>query len=146
MPNPENIEPYKFKKGKSGNPNGRPPNRVPKTLAKVMPKTKAKKFAGLSNDEINDWEAALLTMQLDEIQNLAKEAEAPMYVRGLAMAILVETKNGVSKTLERIREHVYGQAKRTYELTGANGSDLVPARVLTKEEAKELLEGLEKEF
>lgn len=24
MPNPENIEPHKFKKGQSGNPNGRP--------------------------------------------------------------------------------------------------------------------------
>ena len=25
MPKPENIEPHKFKKGQSGNPNGRPP-------------------------------------------------------------------------------------------------------------------------
>ena len=25
MPKPENIEPYKFKKGQTGNPNGRPP-------------------------------------------------------------------------------------------------------------------------
>ena len=146
MPNPEKIEPYKFKKGQSGNPNGRPPNRVPKTLQKVMTKTKAKKFTGLSNEEINDWEAALLTMELDEIKLLSREAEAPIYVRGLAMAILVEAKNGVCKTLERLRANVYGQAKRTYELTGANGSDLVPARVLTKDEAKQLLEELEKEY
>lgn len=25
MPNPENVAPHKFKKGESGNPNGRPP-------------------------------------------------------------------------------------------------------------------------
>lgn len=28
MPNPENIEPYKFKKGRSGNPRGRPKGSV----------------------------------------------------------------------------------------------------------------------
>lgn len=146
MANQENIEPYKFKKGVSGNPKGRPPNRVPKTLEKVMSRTKAKKFTGLSIEEINDWETALLTMQLDEIKNLAQENEAPIYVRGLAMAILSEAKNGVSKTLERIRDHVFGQAKRTLEVTGANGNDLIPARVLSKDEVKELLNDLEQNF
>lgn len=143
--NNENLRPP-WKQGQSGNPKGRPKNRVPGVLAKVMPKTKAKKFAGLSNEEIADWESALLTMQLDEITNLAKETEAPIYVRGLAMAILIETKSGNSKTLERLREHVCGKARQQVELTGANGMDLIPARVLTKEEAKELLNGLEKEY
>ena len=142
----EDIVKYQFQPGQSGNPKGRPKNRVPGVLAKVMSKTKAKKFAGLTTEEITDWEAALLTMQLDEITNLAKESEAPMYVRGLAMAILTEAKNGSSKTLERIREHVCGKARQQVELTGAGGSDLIPARVLTKDEAKELLEGLEKEY
>ena len=40
--NIENLKP--FKPGQSGNPKGRPKNRVPGVLAKVMPKTKAKKF------------------------------------------------------------------------------------------------------
>ena len=142
----KDMQRYQFQKGQSGNPKGRPKSRVPGILAKVMPKTKAKKFAGLSNEEISDWESALLTMQLDEITNLAKEAEAPIYVRGLAMAILTETKGGSSKTLERLREHVCGKARQQVEVTGAGGSDLIPARVLTKEEAKELLDGLEKEY
>lgn len=41
MPNPENIEPYKFKKGQSGNPNGRP--KLPdlsEAIAKVLAEEK----------------------------------------------------------------------------------------------------------
>jgi hypothetical protein len=34
MPKPENIEPYKFKKGQTGNPNGRP-KKLPE-LSKLM--------------------------------------------------------------------------------------------------------------
>ena len=34
MPKPENIEPHKFKKGQTGNPNGRP--RKPPELNKIM--------------------------------------------------------------------------------------------------------------
>ena len=146
MPNPQNIEPYKFKPGQCGNPKGRPKNRVPGLLAKVMPKSKAKKFAGLTNEEVDSWEVALLTMQLDEITNLAKEPEAPVYVRGLAMAILTDTKKGETKTIDKLREHVFGKTKQTVELTGANGNDLIPARVLTKEEAKEFLSELENSY
>jgi len=38
MPNPENLEPHKFKKGQSGNPNGRPKDipKLDKLLADVL--------------------------------------------------------------------------------------------------------------
>lgn len=145
MPNPENITAYQFKPGQSGNPNGRPKNRVPGVLAKVMPKTKAKKFAQLSGEEVAAWEAALLSMQLDELTNLAKEIEAPVYVRGLAMAILTDTKQGKCTTLDKLRAHVFGRDVQNVELTGKDGSALIPARVLTKAEMQEVWNTLEKE-
>ncbi len=145
MPNPENIEQHKFKPGQSGNPKGRPKNRVPGVLAKVMPKTKAKKFAQLSGEEVSSWEAALLSMQLDELSNLAKEIEAPVYVRGLAMAILTETKKGECKTLDKLRAHVFGRDIQKMEVTGEDGKALIPARVLTKAEMQEVWNTLEKE-
>ena len=47
----------------------------------------------------------------------------------------------IAKTKGRKR----GYVERS-ELTGADGKDLVPARILTKEEAKEYLSKLENEF
>jgi hypothetical protein len=47
MPKPENIEPYKFKKGQSGNPNGRP-KKIPdlrEALADVLAEEKDHKTA-----------------------------------------------------------------------------------------------------
>lgn len=142
----KDIKQYEFKPGQSGNPKGRPKNRVPGTLAKVMPKTKAKKFAQLTAEEVNTWEAALLTMQLDELSNLAKEVEAPVYVRGLAMAILIETKQGKCNTLDKLRQHVYGRDIQQMQLTGADGKELIPARVLTKEEMQGMWKQLDEEY
>lgn len=141
----EDMKPYQFKPGQSGNPKGRPKNRVPGVLAKVMPTKKAKKFAQLSGEELAAWEAALLSMQLDELSNLAKEIEAPVYVRGLAMAILMETKQGKCNTLDKLRAHVFGRDVQNVELTGKDGAALIPARVLTKGEMQELWNKLDKE-
>lgn len=47
MPRPENIEPHKFKKGQSGNPNGRP-KKIPdlrEALADVLAEEKDHKTA-----------------------------------------------------------------------------------------------------
>lgn len=142
----KDIEKHQFKPGQSGNPKGRPKNRVPGILAKVMPKTKAKKFGQLTAEEVNAWEAALLTMQLDELSNLAKEIEAPVYVRGLAMAILMETKQGKCNTLDKLRQHVYGRDIQQMQLTGADGKELIPARVLTKEEMQSMWKKLDEEY
>lgn len=136
MPNPQNIEKYKFKPGQCGNPNGRPKNRAPEKLAKVMGKSKVKKYYGLTNEEVEYWELSLISLRLDEITALAKDPDIPVYVRGLSMAILTETKRGETKTLDKLREHVYGRAKQQLELTGRITTSV---EELTDEEIKEEL-------
>ena len=146
-PNTKGIAGNKWQKGQSGNPSGRPKKRTRDVFAVVMSPQEAKKFEGLTAEEIRDYDSALLTMRLDEVTNLAKAVEAPLYVRGLAMAILTETKQGKCGTIERLRERLYGKAIQQLQLTGADGKDLIPpARVLTKEEAREFIAELESRY
>ena len=142
----EDIIKYQFKKGQSGNPKGRPPSRVPEQLVKIMGKVQAKKFYKLSAVEITEWEAALLTMNANQLKLLAQWDEANAYPKGLAISILTDMKNGNTKTLDKLRERVIGRPTQRMEITGKDGSEFMPARVLTKKEAKELLDGLENEY
>jgi hypothetical protein len=142
----EDIIKYQFKKGQSGNPKGRPPSRVPEQLVKIMGKVQAKKFYKLSAVEITEWEAALLTMNANQLKLLAQWDEANAYPKGLAISILTDMKNGNTKTLDKLRERVLGRPTQRMEITGRDGADFMPARVLTKKEAKELLDGLEEEY
>lgn len=142
----EDIIKYQFKKGQSGNPKGRPPSRVPEQLVKIMGKVQAKKFYKLSAAEITEWEAALLTMNANQLKLLAQWDEANAYPKGLAISILTDMKNGNTKTLDKLRERVLGRPTQRMEITGRDGADFMPARVLTKKEAKELLDGLEEEY
>lgn len=135
-----------FKKGQSGNPKGRPPSRVPEQLVKIMGKVQAKKFYKLSAVEITEWESALLTMNANQLKLLAQWDEANAYPKGLAISILTDMKNGNTKTLDKLRERVIGRPTQRMEITGKDGAEFMPARVLTKKEAKELLDGLEEEY
>ena len=146
MPNRKNIIPHQFKPGQSGNPKGRPPNRVPTQLVKIMGKVQARKFYNLSATEINEWEAAILTMNASQLKLLAQWDDANAYPKGLAISGLMDMKNGNTKTLDKLRERVIGRPTQRMEITGKDGSEFMPARVLTKKEAKELLDGLEEEY
>jgi hypothetical protein len=68
MPNPENIEPHKFKKGQSGNPNGRPKKlpELDKLLADVL---------GEEKDGITAAEAILKKLRQMAAQGNIRAAE-----------------------------------------------------------------------
>lgn len=107
MPNADNLIPYRFKPGQSGNPKGRPKNRVPDQLVVIFgSRAKARKFYGLSGEEIDDWEEAVLSMTTGQLKELAKWDDAPAYPKGLAVAVLTEMRDGKTSTLDKLRDRL----------------------------------------
>lgn len=145
-PHPNTSWLIPFKPGQSGNPKGRPKNRVAEYREKIMGRKKAKKFYGIGAFEVTEWYESLLTMDLPDLKLLAQDDTAPALARTYARAIIFDMNAGKTNTVDRISEKLYGKAIQRVEHTGADGSDLMPARTLTKEEAKELLEGLNDEY
>ncbi|MDR1022884.1 MAG: DUF5681 domain-containing protein [Prevotellaceae bacterium] len=125
-PNPNTSGLTPFPKGVSGNPKGRPPSRVPEALKVVLGKKKAKKFYHINEAEINEWEAAVLTMTTSELKALASWEDANSYAKGLAMGILFDMKIGNTKTLDKLRERQFGKAVQKVELTGKDGRPFNP--------------------
>jgi hypothetical protein len=129
-PNPNTSGLKPFQKGESGNPEGRPPSRVPNALKKILGTRAAKKFSQLTAAEINEWEAAVLTMTSTELKTLASWEDANSYAKGLAMGILFDMKNGNTKTIDKLRERQFGKAVQKVELTGKDGKPLNPEPIM----------------
>lgn len=145
MANEQNLRPA-WKKGESGNPKGRPRSRVAEFRVKIMGKAGAKKFYGISATEVTEWYEFLLTADISELKALAAEETTPALAKTYARAIITDMNAGKTTTIDKISEKLYGKAIQRVEHTGADGGDLIPARTLTKDEAKELLGDLEKDY
>lgn len=147
MANPENLRGHEFRKGQSGNPKGRPKNRVPEMIVDALKLSSRKELtAGMSIEEVQQWEQFLMVASSDDVVILPQDSGIPVYARALAKAILVDMKNGKTRTLDKLRDRTYGKVTDRVELTGRDGAPLVPARRLTQEEAGELFRKLEEEF
>ena len=146
MANSQNLQPL-WKPGQSGNPKGRPKNRVINAwLPSCFGKKRTRQMEELTPEEINTIERRLLVASTNELATLAKWDDAPSYAKNLAMAILFDTKHGKTTTIDKLRERQYGKTVQKVELTGKDGADLIPARILTKEEIGDLLSQLEKDY
>jgi hypothetical protein len=130
-PNTSGLRPP-WKKGQCGNPNpkGRPPSRVPEALNVILGRKKSKSFYQLNITEIVGWEATVLTMTAEELKSLAKWDEANAYAKGLALSILFDMKNGSTKTIDKLRDRLFGKTIQKFELTGADGRPFNPEPVV----------------
>lgn len=140
-----NIESHKWQKGQSGNPKGKPKDRVKALLKQVLPKSKLKKSEGLTQEEINTIERGILAMELPDLQALAKADETPVYAKALAMAIIVDMKNGKITTVDRLMDRQYGKPQQKVDIT-SNGRQIQLGTPLTREEQIEYLKELEEEY
>lgn len=128
-----NLEKGTWKKGQSGNPKGRPKNRVCAILKNVLSLKQrgrmSSRMTEMTNEEIDTAEKAILALQLSDLQLLAKADETPAYAKALAMAAIMEMKNGKIAALDRLRERQYGAIKQQVDIT-TNGKDMAAAETI----------------
>lgn len=105
MPKPENIEPYKFAKGQSGNPNGRPRKYV--SLLKEQ---------GYKLSEINDTIQAMMSMDLDELKSVWDNPKATILEKTIANAMKKSLEKGSLYSLETLLTRVFGKPKENADV------------------------------
>jgi len=86
MANIKNIEKHKFKKGQTGNPNGRPR----KFLADILFDLKAKGYAEIKPNNVSDVYQSLLGTPREELRLIAKDDKLPYIVSSTALHMLTK--------------------------------------------------------
>jgi len=102
MPKPENVKPHEFKKGKSGNPNGRPPGKSLTTLLK-------ERLEGEAYEIIND---AMIVLENGKLGGTVKvRVKRPMMVK-LINAAAKHAANGNAAYFKEIYNRTEGKVEQ----------------------------------
>jgi len=114
MPNPQNIEPYKMKKGETLNPNGRPRKYV-----------SLLKDSGYKLYEINDTIQSMMAMDLDELKQVWDNPKATILEKTIANAMKKSLEKGSLYSLETLLTRVYGKPKEQVDMNVDNKVEVI---------------------
>ena len=109
---------YQFKKGQSGNPNGRPKKLVSTVIADL----KAEGYEEGTADHVKQAYQLLIGLDKDKIVEIGKDNEQSMLLRVVSRAIL---DNKGFEMIEKMLDRAHGKATNKTEVTGAGGTPLI---------------------
>lgn len=113
----KNEEKGQFKKGQSGNPNGRPK----KLYSDHISDMKKKGYAPPTKTEYFDMVGLLLSMEEDDLKDFAKDKKRPYWIR--LIIIDMNSKSTRQKMMADYRDWLFGRANQQVDVT-TNGKDL----------------------
>ena len=125
MANNDNLKPA-WKKGESGNPNGRPRKFV-STL----------KSMGYKNSEVADSIQSMLAMTLDELKEVYQNPLSTVLEKTVAGAIKKSIEKGDLNSIEILLSRVFGKPKESVKIDSPVPENS-PIRQLSLEELKAL--------
>lgn len=99
--NKENILPFSWKTGQSGNPKGRPRKFV--CMLKDM---------GYNKQDVNDTIQTMMAMTISELAEVFKDENATILEKTIANAMRKSLEKGTLYSLETLMNRVYGQPKQ----------------------------------
>ena len=105
-----------FKKGESGNPNGRPRKYV--SLLKEQ---------GYKVSEINDTIQAMMAMDMEELKTVWENPKATILEKTVANAMRKSLEKGSLYSLETLLTRVFGKPKEQTDITGVQTIKIVYA-------------------
>jgi hypothetical protein len=108
----EDIQKHEFKKGESGNPNGRPKKYV-----------SALKQQGYKNSEINDCILVMISMDLDELKEVWQNPRATILEKTIANALRKSLEKGSLYSIEVLLSRAVGKPKESIDHT-TNGETM----------------------
>ena len=113
MPNPENIENHKWKKGESGNPEGRPR----KSFASINKELKAKGITKLSKSDLLDAYALIFNSTEEDLVNIAKDKNTPYALKIIILEL--NDKRTRAKAMQDYRDYTFGRAVENVEVNNS---------------------------
>jgi hypothetical protein len=118
MPNPENIEPYKMKKGETLNPNGRPRKLISGTIKQL----KEQGVEEATATEIKGVYLMLVNLSKESLMEVQNDKDQPILVHIVAKAILQDKGFDI---IERMLDRSIGRAQQSIDHT-TKGEAITP--------------------
>ncbi len=86
----------------------------------------------------------ILMCNRSQLETMIKHVDLPVFLLCLIKGILSDTQNGMTNTVERLFDRIFGRSMQPVELTGANRTPLIPDKPMSRKSYEAMLEELQK--